>query len=174
MLGSPWGEPIGAAELRYEQHPLKRVSQRTQTPEVIMNKTKFWRILRYETGQLPRLFQRPKSRSKPASQLGVPGMLLQQTERNSKDKLQGPIGTTDKLFYRNTFWNSIVCEVKLAATEAMTVVFQPTAGIKIPGVKDRHPIAVLKTVCTYENHASRIGEDLVKIKENQCLVHPWL
>ena len=45
-----------------------------------------------------------------------------------------------------------------------TVVLQPATGFKVPRVKHRDPITILKPVCPDEYHEVKIGEDLVKVK----------
>jgi hypothetical protein len=52
-----------------------------------------------------------------------------------------------------------MCEGKFAAAKVPAVVIQPEAWIEVPGIKYRHPIAVLKPGCPHEDHASKIGEN---------------
>jgi hypothetical protein len=57
-----------------------------------------------------------------------------------------------------------VRKTKLAAAESLTVVAQPGIGSQSFWIKHRHPITVLKSACSYEDHTDKIGEYLVKIK----------
>ena len=100
---------------------------------------------------------------------GIVRMLLRKPGRGAKDKRQGPSGFFDNFLNRQYFRDSVGRKTEFAATEPLAVIAQPGAGIEVPGIKHRHPITILKSACPHQNHAYKIGEDLVKINKNRRL-----
>lgn len=91
-------------------------------------------------------------------------MLLGKPGRGTKDKRQSASGFFYNLLNRQYFWDSVARKTELAAAKPLTVIMQPGAGIKVSRIKNRRPITVLESACSYQDHADKIGEDLVKIK----------
>ncbi len=101
-------------------------------------------------------------------------MFLQKPGRDTKDELKSPLSLLCDLLNCGYFRNPEVREANLAASEIPAVVLQPGVRRQISGVENRNPVAILEAACPYENHATKIGEDLVKIKQNLQLQYSVL
>ena len=99
-------------------------------------------------------------------QAGIVGMLFHKLERNPKNKGESFLGFFYNLLNSNDFRDSIAREAELAAAEPLAVITQPGVGIEVLGIKHRHPILILKSACSNEDHTDKIGEEMVKIKKN--------